>query len=130
MYTEWMKSKGAHFEKVDLKYFYKAYRGLVAKVDIAKGDDIIFVPQEITITRKKASEAPIGRKLTEKNANLTYPHNATISTFILSEMKKPKSDWDLLIKAMPISVDNFPLYYTKEERELLRGSPFLSFFRR
>ncbi len=124
-YTDWMKSNGAKFDKIDIKYFYKDYRGIVAKEDIAKGENIIFVPLNGMITLRTAKSGVIGKKLAEKKVGLIYPNNSTLSTYVLSEIANPKSTWKLLFKALPRSVDNFPIFFTKAEKALLKGSPFL-----
>ena len=77
------------------------------------------------ITLRLAKDAPIGKKIVSKNANLIYPNNSTLATFVLWEKANPATQWSLIFKAMPQSVSNFPLFYTEEEKKLLTGSHFL-----
>lgn len=124
-YTDWIREQGAIFDKVSLKYFYVDYRGLVANAPIQKDGDILFVPENAMITLKMAKESPIGKKLKEYEANLIYPNNSTLSTYILNELADPRTPWLLFLKALPKSVASFPIFFTEEERKLLIGSQFL-----
>eukprot|EP01022_Parablepharisma_sp_SALTPOND_P019559 TRINITY_DN3361_c0_g1_i1.p1 TRINITY_DN3361_c0_g1~~TRINITY_DN3361_c0_g1_i1.p1 ORF type:complete len:583 (-),score=90.94 TRINITY_DN3361_c0_g1_i1:4775-6523(-) len=124
-YTQWMKAKGAKFDKIDLKYFYEDYRGVVAKEDVLKDEDIIFVPVSVMITLKMAKQSPVGKKLVDKKANLIYPNNSFLSTFVLYEAANPKSPWRLFFSTLPKSVSTFPIFLTEAEKALLAGSPFL-----
>jgi len=125
IFTKWMKEKGAEFGKIELKYFYKDYRGVMATDDINENEVIISVPISIMITLEMAREASIGKQCLEKHANLIYPNNSLLSTFVLSEKANPGSPWSLFFKTLPQSVDNFPIFYNKAERNLLEGSNFL-----
>jgi len=120
-----MKEKGAKFDKVEIKYFYADYRGITAKEAISKEEDIIYVPKDGMITLNSAKQGVIGKKLIEKGVNLIYPNNSMLSTYVLSEQANPKTRWAWLFKAMPKTVNNFPIFFTEAEKVLLKGSPFL-----
>ena len=124
-YAEWIKSEGATFDKVSLKYFHPDYRGLVANSSIEKEGEVLFVPEKAMITLKMAKESPIGVKLKNGDANLIYPNNSTLSTFVLNEVANPRTKWTFFLKALPKSVTSFPIFFTEEERKLLTGSLFL-----
>jgi histone-lysine N-methyltransferase SETD3 len=124
-YTEWIISEGAVLDKVALKYFYTDYRGLIANSHIGKEGEVLFIPEKAMITLKMARDSAIGVKLKSGDANLIYPNNSTLATFVLSEMVNPGSVWTLFLKALPKSVSSFPIFFTEEERKLLTGSLFL-----
>ena len=43
--------------------------------------------------------------------------------FLLQELQKAeKSEWKYYIESLPKSMENFPAFYTREERNLLKGS--------
>ena len=127
-YTMWMKSLGAQFSKIELKYFRPDYRGVVATGVINKNDIIISVPKEGMITLRMAKQTIVGKKILDSGASLIYPNNSLLSTYVLLEKANPKTQWTLLIQAMPKSVANFPVFFTKEEKALLIGTQFLRIF--
>ncbi len=124
-YTNWMKSLGAQFPKIELKYFRPHYRGIVATDTISKGDIIISVPKEGMITLRMAKQTMIGKKILDHGTSLIYPNNSLLSTYVLLEKANPKTSWAHLLEALPKSVSNFPIFFTKEEKALLTGSQFL-----
>lgn len=42
---DWMKSGGAEFNKMKLRYYTEDYRGVHASRDVKKGETILFVPK-------------------------------------------------------------------------------------
>jgi len=120
-----MKSLGANFPKIELKYFAKDYRGVVATKEIQKEEIIISVPKEGIITLRMAKNSPIGQKVLTHGISLIYPNNSLLSTYVLQERANPKTKWACLIEAMPKSVSNFPAFFTEKERSLLNGTQFL-----
>ena len=124
-YIRWVKDNGGVFDKVALKYFAPGYRGIVATQDISKDETIMLVPRANIITLAMARSGAIGAKLVEQSAELIYPNNSFLSTFVLDESTKPASPWSLLLEGFPKSVANFPIFYTTAERTLLTGSSFL-----
>ena len=126
-YANWMKSKGSIFSKISLKYFYEDYRGIIADEDIDDEETILFIPVDAMITLEMAKVGPIGKKLIANNANLVYPNNSTLATYVLWEMANPNTPWTYLFKALPQSVSIFPIFYTPEELKLLTGSFFIKF---
>jgi hypothetical protein len=47
---DWLKSDGADFKKLKLRYYTEDYRGVHASRDIAKGETILFVPKKNLLT--------------------------------------------------------------------------------
>ena len=92
---------------------------------IAKDEPVMVVPRSAIITLAMAREGVVGAQLMQKGAELIYPNNSYLSTFVLEEATKPLSEWALLLDAFPKSVSNFPIFYTSAERALLNGSTFL-----
>ena len=57
---DWMKTDGAEFNKLKLRYYAPDYRGVHAARDIKKGETIVYVPLKEIITLEMAMETPIG----------------------------------------------------------------------
>jgi len=124
-YANWMKSKGAKFDKVELKWFHTDYRGIVATDVILKNEIIMYIPDAAIISLQVAKQAPIGKKLEMNEGSLIYPNNSTLSSYVLWEMSNPYSPWTFFLKALPKSVSSFPVFYTPNELKLLEGSSFV-----
>ena len=70
--------------------------------------------------------SPIGSLMAARNfrQRLISPKHSFLSTFIMEEKRKPNSHFTKFIDILPKGFTNFPIFYTKDEREWLDGSPF------
>lgn len=87
------------------------------------------VPKEQIITLEMAEESPIGAKMMYHNlkARLLSPKHGFLTTYILQErLKGEESYYFPFIDILPKTFENFPIFFTPEEKEWLKGSPFLS----
>ena len=73
-----------------------------------------------------AMTSPIGAQMAERNFRnrLISPKHSFLSTYIMQERRKSSSFYDKYIDILPKAFDNFPIFYTQEERAWLKGSPF------
>lgn len=86
------------------------------------------IPKEQIITLEMAEESPIGAKMMYHNlkSRLLSPKHGFLTTYILQEKKKgEESEFFPFIDILPKSFENFPIFFTPEEKEWLKGSPFL-----
>lgn len=59
-------------------------------------------------------------------SRLLSPKHGFLTTYILQEKKKGEdSEYFPFIDILPKTFENFPIFFTPEEREWLKGSPFL-----
>lgn len=123
---DWMRTDGAQFDKLKLRYYAPDYRGVHAARDIKKGETIVYVPLKEIITLEMAMETPIGAQMAVRNfrQRLISPKHSFLSTYIMQERRKEVSYFDKYIDILPKAFDNFPIFYTQEERAWLEGSPF------
>ena len=63
----WMRTDGAQFDKLKMRYYAPDYRGVHAARDIKKGETILYVPKKEIITLEMAMESPIGALMAAKN---------------------------------------------------------------
>jgi len=125
---EWMKAGGAEFDKLKIRYYSEDYRGVHAARDIKKGETVLYVPKAQIITLEMAYASPVGKKMYEKGLRqrLISPKHSFLSTFIMQERRKEHTVWNAYIDILPKAFGNFPIFFTPEEKEWLRGSPFLT----
>ena len=77
------------------------------------------------ITLEMAKDSLLGRKMLLSKLNLHSPKHSFLTTYILQEISNKNSKWKPYLQILPQSYDNFPIFYTEEEKNLLIGSPFL-----
>jgi histone-lysine N-methyltransferase SETD3 len=73
-----------------------------------------------------AMQSPIGSLMAARNfrQRLISPKHSFLSTFIMEEKRKSNTKFMKYIDILPKGFTNFPIFYTKEERAWLDGSPF------
>lgn len=124
---KWLKEGGSQFDKLKIRYYTADYRGVHAARDIKKGETILYVPKEQIITLEMAFASPVGKKMYDKGLRqrLISPKHSFLCTFIMQERRKPDSEWNIYIDILPKCYNNFPIFFNDEEKEYLKGSPFL-----
>lgn len=124
---KWLKEGGSEFEKLKIRYYTADYRGVHAARDIKKGETILFVPKDQIITLEMAFASPVGKLMFEKGhrQRLISPKHSFLSCFIMQERRKPVSPFQYYIDILPKNFSNFPIFFTDEEKQWLKGSPFL-----
>lgn len=72
-------------------------------------------------------ESPLGKKMYEfgLRKSLISPKHSFLATFLLEERSKEKSFWDPFLKVFPKDLTNFPIFYTEEEKKLLKGTSLI-----
>lgn len=125
---KWLKDGGSKYDKLKIRFYTPIYRGVHAASRIKAGEEILFVPKDQIITLEMAEESPIGNKMMYYNLKpkLLSPKHGFLSTYILQEKKKGEdSPFFPFIDILPKTFENFPIFFTPEEKEWLKGSPFL-----
>ena len=93
---------------------------------IKKGETLLYVPLHQLLTLDMAMESPIGSLMAARNfrSRLISPKHSFLATLCMEEIRKHNSPFAKFIDILPKSFNNFPIFYTQEERQLLNGSPF------
>ena len=70
--------------------------------------------------------SPIGQlmKAREFRHRLLSPKHSFLSCLLMEQRRLPDSKFKTYIDILPKSYTNFPIFYTPEEKQLLKGSPF------
>lgn len=74
-----------------------------------------------------AFKSPIGKLMYEKGLRqrLISPKHSFLGTYLLQERQKEVSFFAEYLDILPKSLNDFPIFFTDKERDLLKGSPFL-----
>ena len=123
-----MQQKGSDFSKLKLRYYSDNYRGVHALNNIKSGETVLFVPLPLIITLEMAFKSPIGRLMYEKGLRqrLISPKHSFLGTYLMQERRKENTDFAQYLDILPKSLRDFPIFFTEEEKEFLKGSPFLN----
>ena len=128
LYINFLKElykNNAYFPKLEIQFFSDNYRGVIAKSPIKKDEIILSIPKECLISLELVLETEYGKKIGEIMFNeLTSPKHCLLSSFILFEKNNPK--WKFYFDLLPKDFSNFPIFYTDNELNFLKGSPFLN----
>lgn len=124
---DWMKDGGANYDKLKLVYYNEKNRAVHAKSDIHTGEQVLYVPLSLLVTLEMAYKSPIGKKMYENGLtqSLISPKHTFLCAYMLQEMKKEETYWQTYIDLLPKSVNEFPVFFTDEEKTWLEGSRFL-----
>ncbi len=122
---EALEKGGSRFDKLKLRWYAEGYRGVHARKNIRKNEEILFVPRELIITLEMAKAAPLGKKMVEAGLDLLSPKHCFLTTYVLQERRNPFSKWRFFLEILPKTMDSFPIFFEGEEEDLLAGSPFL-----
>ena len=123
--VKWLIEGGAIFPKLQMRFYSQDYRGVHSTSYMAKDECILFVPKSHIITLEMAKATPIGEEMVKANLNLLSPKHCFLSSYMLQEKLKPDSFWNPYLKILPEKYASFPIFYSEEDKEWLKGSPFL-----
>jgi len=115
----------SYFPKLDLKFISNDNRGIFTKEKIHKDEIFMRIPATMLITLEIAKESPIGMKMVNENLQLLSPKHCYLANFLLQEKRIKNSKWENYLKVLPEFYENFPIFFTDEEKKWLDGSPFL-----
>lgn len=70
--------------------------------------------------------SPIGQlmKARDFRYRLLSPKHSFLSCLLMEQRREPDSKFKTYIDILPKSYTNFPIFYSPEEKQLLKGSPF------
>lgn len=125
-FLKWLSDGGSIFNKIKMRFYTADYRGVHAKTKIQKNEVFLVVPQSQILTLDMAKESPIGAKMVKAGLHLLSPKHSFLSTLVMQERRKPDTKWAPYLDILPKSFGNFPIFFTKEEKKWLEGSPFLN----
>jgi len=124
-FWNWAIEHGAKFANVSLIETGKERgRIILAEQDIKMGDELMFIPESLTIPAERAKINPnISLALKEaerrgvRHRDLKY---IALGMFLLIERKNPQSNWKHFIENLPESVDYLPMNFVEISREELK----------
>lgn len=129
---DWAKKEGAEFEAIELRHQRDSMRGMFAKRDLKKGEIFLYIPDHLIMSLEKGKETELGKLMTEKKLvpggyRLNAPTMAVLAISNMQEIDKGKDSHLYNHYQVQPTTEDFPVYFTDEERSYLTGSPFLKY---
>lgn len=124
-FIKWMRDEGAFFKGVRMKYYAPDYRGVHSYQQINQNEIFLNVPKKLIITPQSGKESIIGAKVLSSKVQVSWDYLVYITIFLLAEMHNPSSKWKPYLDLYPRLVDNFPMFYSDNEKSLLKGTPMI-----
>ncbi len=135
-FFKWLDDGLVCYPKLELKFYSDDHRGVFAKNKIQKNEIVLKIPSSNLITLEMAKESPVGTKMLNANLDLLSPKHCYLSAFLLQEKDKiitstsensntrensntPKSKWENYLNILPKNYNNFPIFYTPKEKQML-----------
>eukprot|EP01022_Parablepharisma_sp_SALTPOND_P026613 TRINITY_DN64487_c1_g1_i1.p1 TRINITY_DN64487_c1_g1~~TRINITY_DN64487_c1_g1_i1.p1 ORF type:complete len:635 (-),score=66.34 TRINITY_DN64487_c1_g1_i1:833-2737(-) len=122
-FMKWMRENGAKFGKIRMYYYGPDYRGVHSIKVISEEENFLWVPRKLVITAQMGKETVIGAKLIASGVKLSWDYLIYITIFLLVQEYDENSWWKPYMDVYPKTVDTFPMFFSEEEKEMLKGSP-------
>lgn len=73
-----------------------------------------------------AKQTLVSKKILENKLELLSPKHSFLSTFLLQERLNSNSFWRPYFEILPSDYDSMPIFFSEEDLNWLKGSPFLN----
>ena len=117
----WLSSAGAGDEAIGIRDEANGERGLCARSAVPAGTAALRIPSSLLITLETARASSIGRAIAGRGVTLGSPFSE-IAAFLIQERNAPDSFWKPFLDTLPASFANVPVYFGRDELDLLQGS--------
>jgi len=117
-----------HKANLDLVHLIRTTDGvpkLISRRNVKKGQMLMYIPEQFFITMREVKSGNATVKRLEQ-VSLSNEVNSKFTIWCLEEKEKANSAYSPYLKLLFDRVELSPLFYTKEELDLLKGSPALS----
>lgn len=126
VFLEWLVSNGAHFPDLYLKCYKSNVRGVHTRSVVPPSTQIMAIPLKCLITDATARATATGAKLKEIEYQLSAPNHNHVIVHILEGMERGDTFFQPFYDILPATFDNFPVFWSEEELEFLKGSDLVA----
>jgi len=103
------------YERFELRTFSNGERGLFARVNFRKGEDMLVVPEHYMLTTQRIQAE---MEWLPKGLSL----QAQFGLFIFFQQSNSSSPWNVFLDTLPKNYDNIPLTFQEDLLALLEGT--------
>ena len=122
---KWGKENGIDTKNIKVVYYGPDFRGVHAARRIRTGERIITVPMKSLLTLEIILDCcNLAKKVSESGVDLEYPFPTALACLIHETKGKTGQYWQPYVNSFPESADNFPYFFSEEEKKYLKGTIF------
>lgn len=122
----WLGRSGAFMPQVGVCEVGEAGFAVFSKTDIAESRAVLKIPLSCLVTDTLAAGTPTGRLLADLRGKVAALAHCQLSVFLLEDMERGrKSSFHAYYQSLPQQLPQHSLFWTTEEKSLLRGTCFL-----
>jgi protein-histidine N-methyltransferase len=116
----WLGEARVRTSSVEIRQSFGS-RGIYARAAIRPGEAVLEVPRQCIITAEVAQESLLGTKIMAPGISLSNPQSH-LAAFLLEQRSRKDSWWTPYIGILPATFPSFPLSFSGNELEMLKGS--------
>jgi hypothetical protein len=121
-FYKWLKNNGALFNKLDIfTDTSTGYRGMYALDEVSYNENMIYIPDKLIINCDKVEGSVVSKKIRKFYDKIVDYESIIIALFFIEEIYSENSFWKPFLEILPTDLSNFPLMYSDEELNLLKG---------
>jgi histone-lysine N-methyltransferase SETD3 len=94
---------------------------VAARTAIGEGDAVLTVPRSLVLTTKDARTSAIGEAIL-RSGMVPRSRHTMLAAWLLQEKHAKRSFWYPYLASLPASFPNVPLFFGREDLELLEGT--------
>lgn len=118
----WLRSGGAKYPDLQLKFYTLDYRGVHAKRRLQPNQCILEVPLKLIMTTDKAQKCEIGRAIAASGGTVHSSHTWLAAMLLQEKARGKESYWSPYIDILPVHYRNMPIFFDQSELDELKGS--------
>lgn len=102
-------------------------RAMFARVDIPPNKTVIRVPKPLIITAEMGEATPIGQAILSAPSGILEESrdHIMVAIFLIYDQAQPQSFYGPYYQVLPESLDNVPIFWSRDDLQYLEGSDFI-----
>jgi len=124
IFESWLNENGAEFPDIYFQTYKKNERGVHTKHKLSSNKQLIKIPRKLLIYTDMGKNTPWGKLVQQQHQKISGLNLVYICLYMLQDMhgeNRFKAYYDIL----PKNLNNFPLFWSKKEKEYLENSYLL-----
>jgi hypothetical protein len=123
-FLAWLNKNGAVFPNIYFQTYKNHERGVHAKVSIPEHQTVIKIPRSTLIYSGMGEKSPWGKKVSQNPIGISGLKLVYICLYIIQDMED-KNKFGPYYKILPKIFDNFPIFWSPDEKKYLENSYLL-----
>jgi len=129
-FNAWLLENGALIPDLYMHKYTENVRGVHASKDIEPHTQIVYIPRKCLTMETMGRKTKIGHRVQQALRNneisLSVPNHCQVIIYMLTTMRDPNHFFQPYYSILPADFNNFPIFWTQEELQWLKGSHLLS----